>query len=104
MTTTAADISKVEREEGASRGRYFVRSGDHLAEMTYTRIGTSGIIIDHTEVPTALGGQGVGVAMVQKAVNDARAEHRYIIPLCPFAKAQFQRHAGWQDVLKRPAS
>lgn len=101
MTTTGAATPIVEREEGATKGRYFVRVGDHLAEMTYTRIGNSGIIIDHTEVPQALGGQGLGLAMVKTAVNDARAKGCYIIPLCPFAKAQFLRHSGWQDVLKK---
>lgn len=100
MTATGTAALKVEREEGPSKGRYFIRSGDLIAEMTYTRIGTSGIIIEHTEVPTALRGQGIGQALVQRAVNDARAEGRNIIPLCPYAKAQFQRHSGWSDVLR----
>ena len=67
--------------------------------MTYSKAGTSRIIIDHTGVPKALGGRGVGVALVQRAVEDARAAGLKIIPLCPFAKAQIEKHKEWQDVL-----
>ncbi|WP_371823374.1 GNAT family N-acetyltransferase [Paracoccus sp. Z118] len=43
----------------------------------------------------------MGQALVRRAVEDARAGGRSIVPLCPFAKAQFQRHPEWHDVLKR---
>ena len=92
---------RIEREEGASKGRYVVRLEGVKAEMTYSRAGASMIIIDHTDVPDALRGRSVGQALVRRAIEDARAEGRSIIPLCPFAKAQIERHAEWQDVLKR---
>jgi predicted GNAT family acetyltransferase len=37
---------------------------------------------------------------VTRAVEDARAAGKKIIPLCPFAAAQFRRHQEWADVLK----
>lgn len=91
----------IEREEGPSKGRYFMRIEGHEAEMTYSRLGERRIIIDHTAVPDALRGRRLGEALVKRAVEDARAEGRQIIPLCPYAKAQIQRHAEWQDVLSR---
>jgi predicted GNAT family acetyltransferase len=69
--------------------------------MTYSRASAQLIIIDHTEVPDALRGRGVGQALVLRAVEDARREAFKIIPLCPFAKAQFERHPEWQDVLAK---
>ncbi|WP_287139378.1 N-acetyltransferase [Mesorhizobium sp.] len=36
-----------------------------------------------------------------RPVEDARREGVAIIPLCPFAKAQIDRHVEWQDVLRR---
>jgi uncharacterized protein len=90
---------RIEREEGPSKGRYVVRMEGVEAEMTYSRAGESTIIIDHTSVPDALRGRSVGQALVRRAVEDARAEGRTIVPLCPFAKAQIARHAEWQDVL-----
>ncbi|WP_307147586.1 GNAT family N-acetyltransferase [Rhizobium tibeticum] len=59
------------------------------------------IIIDHTEVPAALRGRKVGERLVRQAVEDARREGITIIPLCPFAKAQIERHAKWKDVLRK---
>ncbi|MFD2740917.1 GNAT family N-acetyltransferase [Sulfitobacter aestuarii] len=90
----------ITREEGNSKGRYVAMVDGHEAEMTYSRLGESTIIIDHTGVPDALRGRGVGQALVRRGVEDARAEGRKIVPLCPFAKAQIERHAEWQDVLQ----
>ncbi|RLQ88050.1 GNAT family N-acetyltransferase [Notoacmeibacter ruber] len=92
---------EINREEGETKGRYIARIDGHEAEMTYSRVGQGSIIIDHTGVPDSLRGRGVGEALVKRGVEDARAESRTIIPLCPFAKAQIERHSDWQDVLKR---
>ena len=89
----------VKREDGPTGGRYLVTIDGHTAEMTYSKAGTSRIIIDHTGVPDALRGQGAGQALVKQAVEDARAAGIKIIPLCPFAKAQIEKHPEWQDVL-----
>jgi uncharacterized protein len=101
MTTPNPEDLQIEREEGESKGRSLVRLAGTIAEMTYSRAGEMMIIIDHTEVSDAMRGRSVGQALVRRAVEDARAEGRSIVPLCPFAKAQFSRHPEWQDVLKR---
>jgi predicted GNAT family acetyltransferase len=90
---------EIKREDGVTGGRYVTRVNGHEAEMTYSKAGTERIIIDHTGVPKELGGLGVGVALVKRAVEDARRDGIKIIPLCPFAKAQIEKHTEWQDVL-----
>ncbi|MEL7039888.1 MAG: GNAT family N-acetyltransferase [Pseudomonadota bacterium] len=90
----------ITREDGPSGGRYVTQIDGHEAEMTYSRAGTSRIIIDHTGVPEALKGRGVGKKLVEAAVKDARAEAFKIIPLCPFAKATLERTPEWQDVVQ----
>lgn len=96
------DLPEILYEENGSKGRYVVRSADgDEAEMTFTTVGAHQIIIDHTEVPEAFRGQGVGAALVARAVADMRAAGKTIIPLCPFANAQFRRHPEWADVLKK---
>jgi len=103
MDKPPSEELRIEREEGPGKGRYVVRLGGAEAEMTYSRAGESIVIIDHTAVPDAMRGRSVGQALVRRAVEDARAEGRSIIPLCPFAKAQIARHPEWQDVLDRGA-
>lgn len=102
LTKDASSPGKipVEREDGASKGRYSVVIDGHAAEMTYSRAGDGLIIIDHTEVPAALRGRKVGERLVRQAVEDARRDKVAIVPLCPFAKAQFGRHPEWRDVLQ----
>lgn len=91
----------IQREVGETKGRYFVVIDGVEAELTYSRVSDSMIIVDHTEVPDALRGQKVGVRLVQRVVEDARAEGVSIIPLCPFTKAQIERHVEWQDVVNK---
>ena len=99
--TPQVEDHAIEFEDRGSKGRYVLRSpaGDE-AEMTFTTIGEHQIIIDHTEAPDAFRGQGAGLRLVTRAVEDARASGKKIIPLCPFAASQFRRHPEWADVLK----
>jgi predicted GNAT family acetyltransferase len=99
MTEERMDEIEIAREEGETKGRYAARVDGHEAEMTYSRAGPSTNIIDHTLVPDALRGRGVGLALVRRGVEDARAGGRKIMPLCPFARAQIARHPEWRDVL-----
>ena len=97
----AIERSDIALEEGPSKGRYVYRVGDDEAYMTFSKAGDRLVIIDHTDVPAAFRGQGVGVALVQRAVADARGAGKEITPLCPFAAAQFRRHPEWSDVLRQ---
>lgn len=92
----------IELEDAGSKGRYVVRSPEGaVAEMTFSKVGEHMLIIDHTEVPDAFRGQGAGLRLVTRAVEDARAAGKKIIPLCPFANAQFRCHPEWADVLSK---
>ena len=91
-----ADVQLEQRKSG---GRYTLVVETHEAEMTYSRASAQLIIIDHTGVPDALRGHGIGQVLVTRAVEDARRDGFKIIPLCPFASAQFRRHPEWRDVL-----
>jgi hypothetical protein len=99
QTGSSDESLPISRDEGASKGRYTVQVEGVEAEMTYSRAGERLVIIDHTGVPDALRGRHIGEALVQRGVEDARAEGRKIIPLCPFAKALISRHPEWQDIL-----
>ena len=57
------------------------------------------IIADHTGVDDSLRGTGVGKALVERLVADARKENFRIVPLCSFVKAQYRRHPEWSDVM-----
>ncbi|HVK90588.1 MAG TPA: GNAT family N-acetyltransferase [Mycoplana sp.] len=89
----------IESREDGAHGRYTATVDGHEAEMTYSRTSPTLVIIDHTGVPDALRGRGVGQALALHAVEQARAGGWKIMPLCPFFRAQAMRHAEWNDVV-----
>lgn len=96
-----ADIT-VTREEGEAGGRYVAIVDRFESEMTFSWKKSAGknlMIINHTGVPSALAGKGVGLALLARAVEDARAEKFRIVPHCSFVRVMLQRHKEWQDVL-----
>ncbi len=58
------------------------------------------VIIDHTEVPDAVGGMGAGLHLAGFAIADARQGGWKIMPLCPFFHAQADCQLAWADVIK----
>jgi uncharacterized protein len=91
----------IRTEDGPKGGRYVTGEPGAEAEMTFSRASPKLIIIDHTGVPDIYRGQGVGVKLAEFAVEAARAGGWKIIPLCPFFKAQVEKHPDWQDVISR---
>ncbi|MDO5028767.1 MAG: GNAT family N-acetyltransferase [Bacillota bacterium] len=71
-----------------------------IGESTYSDAGAYWII-DHTEVDDAYAGQGIGKKLVYKIVEEAREGNKKIIPLCPYAKREFEKNKEYEDVLKK---
>jgi predicted GNAT family acetyltransferase len=91
----------VEHSESGAQGAFFIqKSGQRLAAMTYSRTNATLIIIDHTEVDPSLSGQGVGRQLLNALVAWARETGTKVLPLCPFAKSQFDKDAAIRDVLR----
>lgn len=88
-------------EESGGKGRYIATAAgrEGAGEMTFSRVSPVKIIVDHTEVPDSMRGLGVGVALAQRVVDDARSKGFQIVPLCPFFNAQSKRHPEWADVV-----
>jgi predicted GNAT family acetyltransferase len=94
-----ADVT-ITRELTASKGRYVGRVAgvEGEAELTFSRANPRLVIADHTGAPDSMRGMGVAKALVERLIADARAEGFRIMPLCPFVKAQFERHPDWSDL------
>ncbi len=92
----------IKHKQNDSKGSFYIEQGDNIdAEMTYSMAGESVMIIDHTEVADALRGKNIGYQLVKTAVEFAREHHLKILPLCPFAKAVFEKKKDeFGDVLR----
>ena len=96
-----ADITIV-REDSDTKGRYraTVDGVAEPAELHFSKAGPALLIANHTRVPASMRGTGVGLALVERLVADARRDRVRITPLCPFVKAQYRRHPEWSDVMQ----
>jgi predicted GNAT family acetyltransferase len=89
----------IKHQENDSKGAFFVEHDNTtVAELTYSKAGTDKFILDHTYVDEMLAGQKVGAKLVKAAVDYARENSFKILPLCPFANAEFRKHADYSDI------
>lgn len=89
----------IEREDDGKKGRFvLLENGIEAGEMTYTWAGESKFIIDHTGVNSGFEGKGIAKQLVAAGVEFARENKLKIIPLCTFAKSQFDKIPSYADV------
>lgn len=90
---------EIQHKEGPNSGLFFIEdNGKRVAALAYDKPGEV-IVIEHTEVDKALRGQNIGQEMVQRTAEFAREKGLKVSPVCPFAKALFQKNEDWQDLL-----
>lgn len=95
------ELPPVTHDAGGHRGAFvFEIDGKRLAEMAYAIGADQTIVIEHTNVDAALRGTGAGKKLLTALVDWARAEHKKVVPICPFAKSVFEKTPEFQDVLK----
>ena len=95
MTIDPAAIAVV---HNATAGRFEITVDRKTAYSKYLLAGGK-IIIEHTEVPESLEGQGLASRIVSAALDYARTQNLQVLPICPFAKSFIGRHREYQDLL-----
>lgn len=76
-------------DSGRSR---FVTTVDGVQAAAEYHLDGSVMVVDHTEVPEALGGRGIAGALVRAAFEHARREGWAVRAACPYAAAWARRH------------
>lgn len=89
----------IKHEETGHRGAFYLeQDGKRVAWMSYSRANAGLVIIDHTEVASELGGQGLGRRLLDAAVAWARGTGTKFLSTCPFASGQFAKDESLRDV------
>jgi predicted GNAT family acetyltransferase len=92
------DISH--QQQGVRHAFFIERDGRRVAEQTLSAAPDGKLaIIDHTEVDDSLRGQGVARLLTLNTVEWARKSGVKLVPVCPFAKAIFDKEPSLHDVL-----
>ena len=83
----------------AAAHRFEYRIGEHTAYIAYEVFPQGVLQLTHTEVPAALGGQGIGSALVRDVLQYIEQEHLTIVPACPFIRNYIQHHTEWASLI-----
>lgn len=57
------------------------------------------LVYDHTIVPQALGGRGIGSELVKHALDYAHEQNKKVIPQCSFVSSYISKNPEYQDLL-----
>lgn len=74
------------------------RKDGQLAELNY-RLHDGKMYFMKTKVPEALGGQGVGSALVKRGLQFAGDNQLPIVVYCTFTEGYLGRHPEYQDLI-----
>ena len=68
------------------------------ALLTYRRF-PGRIVLNHTEVPQPLEGNGLAAKLARTALDFARANHLRVVPLCRYVSVFIRKHAEYHDLV-----
>lgn len=81
-----ADYELIDNEE---RRQYEFHVEKYTPKIEYMKSTNGEIYLTHTEVPTQLGGKGIGSQLVEKALKDIEKQGLRLVSLCPFVADTF---------------
>ena len=82
-----------------AQNRFEVEQAGLLAVLNYRRVDQT-IVLEETQVPSELEGQGIGSALARAGLEYARAGGLAVNPVCPFVLRYLTRHPEYGDLIK----
>jgi predicted GNAT family acetyltransferase len=92
-------MTDVQTTDNAEQHRYEARVDGELAGFAEYRLQGDRMVFTHTEVDDAAEGKGVGSALAQAALDDARGRGLRVVPRCRFIAAFIGRHDDYLDLV-----
>ena len=92
------DVDSAAIRNNEAEQRYELEIDGHLAVIEYER-GPQRVLFIHTEVPKELEGHGVAGKLARFALEDARAQHLAVVPLCPFVASYIRQHQEYANLV-----
>jgi predicted GNAT family acetyltransferase len=81
------------------RGRFEIRDGDRVVGLASYHIEGRTMTLPHTEIDPAVGGRGLGSALVSGVLAAARTRGLYVLPYCSFVRHYIQEHPEEVDLV-----
>ncbi|MCG3174158.1 MAG: putative protein YjdJ [Myxococcota bacterium] len=92
---------QIQHQHGHNHGSFFIaENGVRVAELNYRMDGGAALLL-HTFVDPSLRGGGVGMLLIEAAVDWARRENKKLVPVCSYAHWAFSRRPDFSGVLEK---
>ncbi|ETW23700.1 GNAT family N-acetyltransferase [Mycobacterium gastri] len=93
-----ADKTGAQTTVAAEQGRYTIAvEGRTVGFASYLDRGDQRVF-DHTEVDPKFGGRGLATILVEKALEQAKADGKRIVPVCSMVVTVLKKHPEYADV------
>ncbi len=93
---THADI---EIHDARERHRFEATVDGQLAGFVDYEADGDRLVLPHTQVDPAFEGRGIGSALARHVLDQARAQGKDVVPVCPFIKGWIDRHPDYQSLV-----
>ncbi|WPB57412.1 GNAT family N-acetyltransferase [Xylophilus sp. GOD-11R] len=94
-----ASSSDITIHQQQDQQRWEARIGESLAGFCAYDREPDRIVFTHTVVQPEFEGRGVGSALAERALDDARAQGLKVRPSCRFIAAYIERHPQYADLV-----
>lgn len=84
--------------DNAEQSQFELQTDGATAIVSYSRAGDL-ISLDHTEVPDALAGRGIGSAVAKGALELLQARNQKIQVRCSFIAKYIEKHPEYRDLV-----
>ena len=85
--------------DNAAKAQFELHTEGASAIIAYTRTGDI-FSLDHTEVPDALAGRGIGSAIVKGTLDLLQARNQKIRVRCSFIAKYIEKHPEYRDLIE----
>jgi predicted GNAT family acetyltransferase len=85
--------------DDAAGNHYVITADGAAAGFVQYRARPGLIAFVHTEIDERMEGRGLGGALVQGALDDARARGLAVLPFCPFVNVYIKDHPEYRDLV-----
>ncbi|RFU18891.1 N-acetyltransferase [Geodermatophilus marinus] len=85
--------------DAPDRGRFEVLLGDRVVGLASYHVEGGTMALPHTEVDPAVGGRGIGSALVAGVLVAARERGLHVLPYCSFVRHYIQQHPEYLDLV-----
>jgi len=93
------DTEEIDIQNNESAHRFEALVDGHVAFVRYRYSDTGRIVFTHAEVPSALGGRGIGRKLARFALDYARDHALRVVSTCPFISSYVEKHPEYQSLV-----